>query len=148
METFDILVELLFIFLDSLMMHLMEISFLQKFIVSCLCFFRKNNCLFELAFQYFNFIFQNFVLEFCIRHIFSYFYTLVPLSLHIWWFTWKAFRVLFMPLLVKKFLIKSSTTSNLFRCFGWYVWGFSSYWEWFWVFFSVLFINASSSLMS
>ena len=130
------------------MMHFMEISFLQKFIVGCLCFFRKNNCFFQLIFQYFNLIFQNFILEFCIRHVFSRFYTFIPLSLHNWLFTWNAFRVLFMPFLIKKFLIKSSTTSNLLRCLGWYSWGFSSYWELFSVFLRVLFINASSSLMS
>jgi hypothetical protein len=69
-EFFDIFIEFLFVFLHSLMMHFMKISFFEEFVVSGFGLLRKSKCVIKLFLQLLGLVFEDLCLNGGIGNIF------------------------------------------------------------------------------
>jgi len=80
-ESFDVFVQFLFVALDALVVHLVEIALLEQFVIGCLGLLRQNHRLLQLVAQLLDLILQDFVLNLCVGHLLLALHALVPLLL-------------------------------------------------------------------
>lgn len=105
MQPLDIFVQLLFVLLDALVVHFVEVTLLEQLIVGGFGLLGQEQGLIELPLQLFDLILQHFVFDLGVGDVLLGLDALVPFFLSDAGGTWKELSVLVMLLRMRKFLM-------------------------------------------